>query len=246
VCRFDQEFNGTRLNRRVWTVTRTAASGYRAGQECYVDSRRTSWVHGGSLHLATRKQPAPFTCDSPYGAYRTRYVSGMVTTEHSFAQTYGHFEIRARFPAALTRGLHSAIWMWPKKRTYGPRTSGEIDIVEHYSFLPHRVMPSLGYHPMNLLARQTGGGCTVGNLAAFHTFELDWNPQTITMTYDGRHCWTTGWTPAMPLRHPEPFDKPFFLILTEALGTSANAPSPGLRFPQAMLVDYVRAWSRPS
>jgi beta-glucanase (GH16 family) len=90
--------------------------------------------------------------------------------------------------------------------------------------------------------RQSGGDCSIDRPAGFHTYALDWTPGTMTMTYDGTACWTTPWDPAAPLASPAPFDKPFFLCLTEAMGTGINALDPTAQLPATMDVDWVRVW----
>jgi hypothetical protein len=41
---------------------------------------------------------------------------------------------------------------------------------------------------------------------------------------------------------PAPFDQPFFLSLTQALGVGTNSPTASTPLPATTLVDYVRVW----
>jgi hypothetical protein len=51
----------------------------------------------------------------------------------------------------------------------------------------------------------------------------------------------------LPLTSPQPFDKPFFIALTQALGLYTNNYTPGVtQLPATTLVDYVRAWKAAS
>ena len=43
----------------------------------------------------------------------------MVGTRDKFSQTYGRFEVRARFPATTTGGVRGGFWMFPVDRHYG-------------------------------------------------------------------------------------------------------------------------------
>jgi hypothetical protein len=53
-----------------------------------------------------------------------------------------------------------------------------------------------------------------------------------------------SWNPAAPLVKPQPFDQPFFINLTQALGIGANLFDPATTpLPATTQVDYVRVWS---
>src|SRR3954471_6768836 len=78
VCSFDDEFDGTSLDRSKWLVQQTATSGYHTGAECYVDSVNNVAVGNGTLRLTVRKESVPFTCKTPAGGYATQYTSGSV------------------------------------------------------------------------------------------------------------------------------------------------------------------------
>ncbi|WP_205473335.1 glycoside hydrolase family 16 protein [Nocardioides sp. SYSU D00038] len=241
-CSFSDDFSGSSLDRDKWAVTTTAETGYRLADECFVDDRTTVAVSGGKLRLTARRLPTARTCTDPVsGNFATRWTAGMVHTRGQFSQSYGLYEIRARFPAIQQPGLHSALWFYPEKFWYGPGASGEIDLVEHYSFMPRRVIPSLLYRPATPV-QQSGPGCFIDSLLTFHTYQLEWTPTRMTMTYDGKPCWSTSWTPAAPLTAPAPFDRPFVTVLTQGLGSGVNAPGPYLPGVATMEVEYVRAW----
>lgn len=144
-CTFDDEFSGTALDTTKWTAIRTADYGFHSGAECFVDNARNVSVSGGHLSLTARKQAAPFTCNDPSGSYTTQYTSGSVTGLGKFAQTYGRFSVRARFPATTIAGLQSSLWMWPQNPRSSWPTSGEIDIAEEYSQYADRAIPTLHY-----------------------------------------------------------------------------------------------------
>src|SRR4051812_40551432 len=57
------------------------------------------------------------------------YTSARIKTPTLFAQAYGLFEFRAKFPAGT--GLWPALWMMPRDSAYGGwPTSGEVDVFE--------------------------------------------------------------------------------------------------------------------
>lgn len=245
VCTFDDEFDGASLDTSKWIVQTTAATGYHNGPECFVNSSNNVSVSGGTLNLTVRKEAAPFTCASPAGNYTTQYTSGEVSTWGLFSQTYGRFEIRAKFPAATVAGLQESLWLWPQNpNTYGawPR-SGEIDVAEAFSQYPDRAIPYVHYVPKGTDSNSTNTNCMISNLNAFHTYVVVWTSTRIVISYDGNVCLSDAWEPAPPLRKPEPFDQPFIIALTQALGVGSNSfDAAATPLPATTSIDYVRVW----
>jgi beta-glucanase (GH16 family) len=165
----------------------------------------------------------------------------MVTTKNLFAQTYGRFEVRARFPQ--TPGLQSALWLYSQELAYGNR-SGEIDIAEFYGNTPDVVSPHV--HLLDGTGADQGQGayCRVGGAdTGFHDYAVEWLPTEISFTYDGVPCMTfANWTPGAPLVAPQPFDRPFFLLLQLAVGSGDNSPSSATTLPASLEIDWVRVW----
>ncbi|WP_310962771.1 glycoside hydrolase family 16 protein [Nocardioides terrisoli] len=243
-CTFDDEFDGTSLDPSHWQVLTTAQGGFHGGPECLVDSPQTIRVRSGELHLTTQSTRKPVVCNTPWGSYTTSYISGAVTSKGVFSQAYGRFEIRARFPDLATAGLYDGLWLYPESPAYGAwPASGEIDLAEHYSAWPRWVNYNLHYAGEDQdTTRTPRPTCRISSPADFHDYVLEWSSDQISMIYDGQTCWSTAWTPAAPLVSPQPFDQPFFMILNQAVGTGANAPTSASALPATMDVDYVRVW----
>jgi beta-glucanase (GH16 family) len=243
-CTFDDEFNATSLDTSLWAPVLTSSAGYHSGAECFVNSPNNISESGGYLNLTARAEAAPFTCSSPYGSYTTQYTSGSVTTGGKFSQTYGRFEVRAAFPAATVAGLQSSLWLYPNNGTkYGAwPTSGEIDIAEAYSLYPDQVIPYIHYTPAAPDPNVTNDNCLISP-ASFHSYVVEWTASAMTVSFDGTTCLVDTWNPAAPLAAPQPFDQPFYLALTQALGIGTNAFDPATTtLPATTLVDYVRVW----
>jgi beta-glucanase (GH16 family) len=244
-CTFDDEFSGTRLDAAKWSPITTAQNGITAGAGagCFVDSRNNIAVSSGKLRLVVRRETTPFTCQSPRGNFSTQYSAGQVATYGKFAQQYGRFAVKARFPAATVAGLQESLWMWPANVS---NVSGEIDIAEHYSATSDRVIPYLHYNydPSTVNASTntnivTNNWCMVTKVNAFHEYTLEWNASTITIYIDGSVClidnYVSSGTP--------PFAQPFFIILSAGLGVGKNAFDPATTpLPATTMIDYVRVW----
>jgi beta-glucanase (GH16 family) len=250
VCTFDDEFDGTTLNTSNWNVVQTATSGYHSGSECYVNSPNNVSVSGGTLNLTLIKT-APFTCKSLTGNYTTDYTAGAVNTDLNFSQTYGYFEVKAKFPAATIKGLQTSLWLWPVNDTkYGSTwpASGEIDIAEWYSEYPNLAIPYIHYNPKGGASADpnvTNDYCSVTDTNGFNTYAVVWTTTTLTMLIDGQTCVTDTWNPAAPEVKPDPFNMPFFINLTSAMGVVTNSPAAniGNDLPATSNIDWVRVWS---
>jgi beta-glucanase (GH16 family) len=246
-CTFDDEFNGTALDTSEWVVQQTADGGYHSGMECFEDSPSNVSVSGGTLNLTAEQMPSSFLCpgDPPY---YTQYTSGMVSTDKLFDQTDGVFEVRAKISGADTQGLQTSFWLYPAQLTYGAwPASGEIDIAELFSQYPTVAIPFVHYNNSANDPDDTNDNCVIGDPSQFHTYAVEWTPQSMTFTYDGQTCLVDHWNAAWPLADPAPFNEPFYICLTQALGIGTNDFMPGATpLPATTSVDWVRVWGPPS
>ncbi len=243
-CTFADEFNGTALNTRRWQVSTTAENGLRGHGDCWVNSRRNIAVASGALHLTSR-WVTPFICKSAKRpAYRAVATSGAVTTHDRFAQTYGRWEIRARFSRVTTQGSHGALWLYPQRHTYGPwPASGEIDIAEYFSKYPDRVIPYLHYRTTFRDPTVTNTGCMVADPWNFHRYGVVWTPGRIVISIDGRVCVNHYVRASRTRTTARPFDHAFTVNLTQALGIGRNKATGATPLPATTVVDYVRVWA---
>lgn len=243
VCSFVDKFDGTTLDVGKWTAQETALTGITNGTNgCYVAADRTIHVAGGRLRLVARRHGRRFVCQSPLGAFRTRFAAAALTTRGWFSQAYGRFAFRAKFPTARVAGVHAALWLYPDDTAYGawPR-SGEVDVAEWYSALPRRVFPSVHYVDGGTNVH-TGQDARFGDASKFHTYALEWNPTTMRFYYDGELTYQHAWDPAAPLVNPQPFDQPFNVVLSQVWGGSWNAPTRRTPNRNRLVVDWVKVW----
>jgi beta-glucanase (GH16 family) len=243
-CSFIDGFGGTALDRRKWAVTETKVSAMSGGSlSCYVDNSRTIAVGNGVLRLTSTYLPTSFRCKSPGTTWATRAEAATITTRSLFTQTNGRFEARIKMPAeAGIAGSHSAFWLYPQELTYGRwPASGEVDIAEWFSAKADHVYPSVHYGG-EIRSKSTGYDCAMPTSStAFHTYAVEWNKSEMKFSFDGKVCFTHAWKPFL-LRSPKPFDKPFYMVLTQVWGKAWNTRVSAMPSKSTMQVDWVKVW----
>jgi beta-glucanase (GH16 family) len=210
--------------------------------EYYTDSTRNAAMDGnGNLVITARKEnPANYQCH--YGT--CEYTSARLLTAGKFDQAYGRFEARIKIPRG--QGIWPAFWMLGNDIGTNPwPNSGEIDIMENIGREPSTVHGTI-HGPGYSGAGGLGGAYTLPNgqafADAFHTFSVDWAPDSITWYVDGVQY--VRKTPADLNGNKWVFDHPFFMILNVAVGGYwPGYPDGSTVFPQSMLIDYVRVYS---
>ncbi|MYR46420.1 family 16 glycosylhydrolase [Streptomyces sp. SID5910] len=204
-------------------------------RQYYTSGNKNAALDGqGHLVITARKEnPANYQCW--YGT--CQYTSARLNTSGKFTAQYGHVEARMKIPRG--QGMWPAFWMlgtpvnWPD--------SGEIDIMENVGFEPSTVHGTI-HGPGYSGSGGIGAGYTLpGGQAfadAFHTFAVDWAPDSITWSVDGNVYQTR--TPADLGGRQWVFNKPFFLILNLAVGGYwPGDPDGSTAFPQTLVVDHV-------
>ncbi|HEY8572373.1 glycoside hydrolase family 16 protein [Phenylobacterium sp.] len=173
----------------------------------------------GLLEIAL--QPAPPELHERLDGYK--YISGMITTQPSFRQTYGYFEMRAKLPRG--KGVWPAFWLLPADLSWPP----EIDVMESVGD-PSKVYVTL--HSNAVKAEGTEVRVTPDE---FHTFAVSWSRDQVIWFVDGREV----------KRMPTPADmhKPMYMLANIATGGDwAGAPDHTTPFPARMQIDYIRAY----
>jgi beta-glucanase (GH16 family) len=158
------------------------------------------------------------------------FVSGALST-YPFAQTYGYFEMTAQLPRG--RGLWPAFWLLPADDTWPP----EIDVVETLGHTPGIDYTSIHTRDPAMPRDFTQPNRVADTSAGFHSYGVDWGPQTITFYFDRRKL----------LSRPTPADmhKPFYLTLNLAVGGPGSwpgTPDGATVFPAKMLIQAVTVW----
>ncbi|WP_406456839.1 family 16 glycosylhydrolase [Streptomyces sp. NBC_00876] len=241
VTTFSDEFDGaagSAVNGGKWQIE-TGDNVNNHERQYYTAGNSNAALDGqGHLVITARKEnPNNYQCW--YGS--CQYTSARLNTSGKFTQTYGHVEARMKIPRG--QGMWPAFWMlgddigqvgWPN--------SGEIDIMENVGYEPSTVHGTL-HGPGYSGSAGIGAGYSLpGGQAfadAFHTFAIDWAPDSVTWSVDGNVYQRR--TPADTGSNTWAFNKPFFLILNLAVGGYwPGDPDGNTTFPQQLVVDHVR------
>ncbi len=213
--------------------------------EYYTDAIQNAVVQAGHLVItATTAGAAAHSC--AYSSSGTcAYTSARLLTKGKFSQRYGRIEARIQIPEG--QGIWPAFWMLGADiDTVGWPACGEIDILESVGREPsvnhgslHR--PGAGTPDDDPLTAMTTlpGGAKLGD--AFHTYAVEWGATGIAFYLDDVSYETQA--PPAAGGAPGPSTSPSFSILNVAVGGQwPGAPDSTTVFPQAMKVDWVRAY----
>ena len=212
--------------------------------ECYTNRLQNAQIQGGNLVIAVQQETPGFACAD---GSTNNYTSARLKTEGLFTQAYGRFEARIKIPSG--QGIWPAFWMlgnnistdgWPK--------CGEIDIMENVGKEPGTVHGSL--HGLSSTSRTSDATAPFSlpagqNFAdAFHLYAVEWEPDVVRFYVD-TNLYATFSQSQWPAGGTWVFDHPFFILLNVAVGgTWPGSPDSTTQFPQKMLVDYVRVYTR--
>ncbi|MFT4053511.1 MAG: family 16 glycosylhydrolase [Novosphingobium sp.] len=175
------------------------------------------------------------------GAWQTGLLQTVDSNTQGFKQSYGYFEMRAKFPEGS--GAWAAFWLISEENRYNPNLPRvEIDTVEAYAGDPAGLHTTVHYTPGKNtpdIPKKVDGGAydRVGSMfdGQFHTYGTMITPQWIITYFDG--------VEVARLPASEYTKSPFYMIVNLAMSAD------GVKDPSAvydMKVDYVRVYSNPT
>ncbi|RYC29471.1 glycosyl hydrolase family protein [Lichenibacterium minor] len=237
---FDEEFDGRSISQTGATTTWAdirAANRYDAnsdigfGKSSFLDSASgydPFAVRNGALTITG----IPYTVRSGYPG---SWQSGLIHSRQSFVQSYGYFEMRAKFNSVP--GTWPAFWLLPATTLHPAGRNGslwqELDVVEQYGAYTQGVYSTI--HTTQAAPSGVSWNFFSSHpeiSSGFHTYGMDWEPATIKYYVDGV---LMGTKPT-----PDDMAGPMYVIFDLARDTpyAANAAA------MTMDVDYVRAFSK--
>ena len=226
------EFDGATIAAH-WTPELLDAYTYNNELQAYTDRSENARVEDGALIIEARREDYD-------GA---DYTSARLVSASAGDWVGGRFEIRAQVPVGV--GTWPAIWMLPTDWAYGGwPDSGEIDIMEHVGCdvgVVHGSVHTGAYN--HIKGTQASDSISPVDVAGWHTYALEWDEDTVTVSLDDSPYFTFANDGAGDSA-TWPFDQRFHLILNVAVGgdwggycgVDAGA------FPQQMRVDWVRVY----
>ena len=238
------EFSGTALDGSKWQYdTARNKEGWFNGERQYYSPAAELKDRERDSHHRSPPREARSQAHFPTGEGRN--IRSARIFSKGAGWTYGFYEVRAKLPCA--RGTWPAIWMLPVDMKTWP-DDGEIDIMEQVGAEPNLIYASLHTKLFNHLihTQRSAQKLVPTSCSAFHVYELDWRPKSITIGVDGRGILRVfdnrpGGKGAWP------FFTPFKMILNLAIGGDWAAAKgiDDASMPQRMDVDYVRVWQMP-
>ena len=237
------EFNGSSLDPLKWQYdTARNKVGWFNGERQYYSAGQNLRVAKGLLTIEARREKLDPVRFPDWGGQE--YTSTKIFSKGS-GWTYGFYEIRAKLPCA--RGTWPAIWMLPVDMVKWP-DDGEIDIMEQVGAEPNLIYATLHTKLFNhlLKTQRSAQKLVTSSCSAFHVYQLDWRPDSITIGVDG-HGILRVLNDQPGGKGAWPFTTPFKMILNLAIG-GPWAAAKGIddaAMPQRMEVDYVRVWQAP-
>jgi Ca2+-binding RTX toxin-like protein len=158
------------------------------------------------------------------------FSSGYISTESSFVQTYGYFEITAELPTG--KGVWPAFWLLPVNNKVGP----EIDVMEAFGDRPGEVHQGV---VSSNSSQVDGTWVTPGDLgASAHTFGVLWTPYTITYYVDGKET--------LQIATPTDVNSAMYMIANLAMGGDGSWPGAAADGTVAQFkIDSINAYQLP-
>jgi beta-glucanase (GH16 family) len=219
---FDDEFNAADIDFTHWTPHDPVGEERHRELQAYLP--QNVQFSGGAAHLIARREKAT------YDGHLRIFTSGTMTTVGLFAQTYGRFEIRCRFPQG--QGLTA-------KFSLEPVPTGElpsIDVVHVIGSEPGTARFASHWGD-EMSERSYSGTWAIGKpVDDFHIFAVEWDAQKIVWFIDGKERFRS--IEGVP-------HQPMYLALRLAVGgETAHAPPEETPFPASFDIDYVRIYKK--
>lgn len=242
---FDEEFNQQSISRAAGSTTwGDIRSEWRLGANADIGFGSSSFVDPASGYnpFSTAGGVLNITAvpDRTAAGYPGSWESGLITTQGSFSQVYGYFEIRADFSDLA--GAWDAFWLLPDVQILDPHNADgwqELDIVEHYGSWDKGVYSTIHTtDPQNGIPWQENRQIysELAEPAGYHVYGMLWKPDRISFYVDGQ--------PVGSQVTPSDMHRPMYLLAdlatqTNPGGNNANAANVPIRSS----IDYIRVYS---
>jgi len=236
---WSDEFNqadGTVPDTTKWGYD-TGGSGWGNNElEIYTDRTNNARIEDGKLVIEVKREELG----------GKNYTSARMLTRGKYSVTFGRIEARIKIPRG--QGIWPAFWMLGTNIDSVPWPAcGEVDIMENIGREPgliHGTVHGPGYSA----AAGIGGPASLPNGAKFaddfHVYSVECEARQVQWFLDGKPYFKV--TPdKIPKGCQWVFNAPKFLLINLAVGGYwPGNPDQTTEFPQRMVVDYVRVYSK--
>jgi beta-glucanase (GH16 family) len=190
-----EDFSGASVNQSLWhlydnqEVFGSSTSGSTHGNGPWWNASH-SVVSGGMLALKIYQ-------DTGEGQPSGTWESGGMGENTSYAQTYGKWEVRMKFPNGA--GTGGVLLLWPQSQNWP--SGGEIDFAE----TPGNDPRNIAYETNHWACPGTNNNCQNSlnssvDWTQWHTWGVEWTPGKIVYTIDGQVVNTsTSYVPSDPM-----------------------------------------------
>ncbi len=236
VLTWSDEFDGTTLDGSKWAHELGASFGTQQ-LDFDTDSTDNASLDGNGMLVITARKEQRGT---------NGYTSARLNSRGKFAQKYGRFEARMKLPTG--QGMWPAFWLlgddydaagWPG--------CGEIDIMENRGSektICHGSLHGPGFSGGDALTNRVTLPGNAVFADDFHLFAIEWE-EGVVRFYVDTALYQTREVGKLARNDKWVFDHPFFIIVNLAVGGAFGGdPDASTVFPQSLLVDYVRVYSR--
>lgn len=256
LLKFDDEFNlstGRMPDSKYWSRSEWATPTWkRYIARTTAGKSKTGRIEDGKLVL--RCMANPYADEKDNNGNKLEMISGAVESSNKISFTYG--KVESRIMTTGHRGNFPAFWLMPNNSTYGGWPySGEIDIWEQID------ASDVTYHTIHSKWANTtkdGSECQgqannpakagrgTGALGEYHVFGLEWTENLLKWFVDGKQVFSYAKSSnqnALNLGQ-WPFDKPFYIILNQSVGSGSWAANRDLDFVYETKFDWVRVYQK--
>ena len=238
LVREDDFRTATALDPAFWAVE----TGFHRNKEDQYYSAANVTLGQGFLRLEARREAVPNagwragSRNWRQAAKASRYTSGSIHTRQAFH--YGRFEVVARSPGGL--GTWPAIWLLHESAG----VYGEIDIYEAVGKHPDTAFAGVHYgREANTRQHKSASVQVPGMEGRWQTHAVEWTPERITVTLDGRTV--LEFDPALAGGVAgDPLRQPMRLRINLALGGTWGGAIDDTRLPARFDIASVRIWRR--
>ena len=174
------------------------------------------------------------------------YASARLNSKYAFK--FGRIEISAKLPEQEKKGIWAKLGLiGNNENIVGWPQSGEIDIMEYFSYNPNKIFINIHSSANN----DKNGTLISANYhlesveEEFHAYGILWTEKYIKFYLDDPDniIYTLN-RPPSPTEENWPFDKPFYLLVDMVIGgkyAGAEGVDDSL-FPAIMEIDYIRVY----